>query len=61
VSPTHRVIQEGDKDMHWSVGKKHAFKRRYSEFLGLPLVADAYHALCFAIAYAEHGKPMRTG
>ncbi|KAK4898657.1 hypothetical protein LTR27_003829 [Elasticomyces elasticus] len=51
---------EGEEGKQWTNDEKRAFKERYSKFLNLPLVADVFDALCFALAHAEHGQPMRT-
>ena len=49
------------EDKTYTTEEKLAFKARYCEFLGLPLVADTVDGLCFVLAHAEHKMPMFSG
>lgn len=49
------------RDTFWSISEKRAFQLQYREFLGLPLLFQAWHPLNFSIAHKLHGRQMRTG
>ena len=53
--------KDDEKGGFYTPEEKRKLKARYSEFLGLPFVADRYDALSLSVAHAEHGMQMATG
>ncbi|RYN84825.1 hypothetical protein AA0120_g9105 [Alternaria tenuissima] len=45
----------------WSLDEKKAYKKKYGDLLGLPIVLQAWHPLCLSIGHYHHGLQMRTG
>lgn len=55
------ACEEISDGKYYTADQKKSFKEVYAEFLDLPMTADLFNALCFAMAHKYHGMMMATG
>ena len=52
--------KDAESGKFWSYEQKLGFRKRYSEFLNLPIVSATKNPICFAVTHETHGHAMRT-
>lgn len=53
-------IEKQKPDSLWTIAQRRAWRIRYADFLGLPMVANCFDGLCVAFVHLRHGGSMRT-